>query len=385
MLELLVAIYAGICWLVIKKLKLIPWTFTTQVVVYSLPIFGCITLILSLNYFCPITSDVKVGNRSVDISTQVLGKVKKVYVQTNQEVKKGDTLFVLDREPYLQEIKSLEAKISNMKATVNSYQSDINASKKNITGLQSQLDLANKRVAQYHELVEAGAANKFDLEQSVTNVNDLQSRISAAQSQQKSLETKYNTSYAGENSSVSEIQAKLDQAKWNLSQTVVLAPTDGIIPNVQLNEGAIMAPFKSAFVLIQKQQSVIGFFAQNELESVKKGDEVELALKTEPGKVVKARLDFVIDATSQGIMNNAGGMLGGNASTAGLPDTSRIVPETDGKLIAKFVLEDDQKQLTVGARGTAVIYSDHLTPLHLIRKVMVRINSKMNFIIPKLH
>ena len=83
------------------------------------------------------------------------------------------------------------------------------------------------------------------------------------------METKSNASYGGENSSVSEIQAKLDQAKWNLSQTVVLAPTDGIIPNVQLNEGAIMAPFKSAFVLIQKQQSVIGFFAQNELESVK--------------------------------------------------------------------------------------------------------------------
>ncbi|OCA76125.1 multidrug transporter [Chryseobacterium artocarpi] len=385
MLELLIAIYAGICWLLIKKLKLIPWTFTTQVVVYSLPIFGSIALILSLNYYCPITSDVKVGNRSVDITTQVLGKVKKVYVSTNQEVKKGDTLFVLDREPYLQEIKSLEAKLSNMKATVTSYNTDISASRKNIAGLQSQLDLANKRVTQYKELVEAGAANRFDLEQAMTNVQDLQSRISAAQSQQQSLETKSNASYNGENSSVSEIQAKLDQAKWNLSQTVVLAPTDGVIPNVQLNEGAIMAPFKSAFVLIQKQQSVIGFFAQNELESVKNGDEVELALKTEPGKVVKAKLEYVIDATSQGIMNNAGGMLGGNGSTAGLPDTARQLPETDGKLIAKFVLEDDQKQLTVGARGTAVIYSDHIKPLHLIRKVMVRINSKINFIIPKLH
>jgi multidrug resistance efflux pump len=108
MLELLVAIYAGICWLLIKKLKLIPWTFTTQVVVYSLPIFGSIALILSLNYFCPITSDVKVGNRSVDITTQILGKVKKVYVSTNQEVKKGDTLFVLDREPLYRKLNLLK-------------------------------------------------------------------------------------------------------------------------------------------------------------------------------------------------------------------------------------------------------------------------------------
>lgn len=118
MLEILIAIYAGICWLLIKKLKLIPWTFPTQVVVFSLPIFGSIALILSLNYYTPITSDVKVGNRSVDITTQTLGKVKKVYVKTNQEVKKGDTLFTLDPEPFKQEIKSLEAQLSNMQATV---------------------------------------------------------------------------------------------------------------------------------------------------------------------------------------------------------------------------------------------------------------------------
>lgn len=385
MLELLIGIYAGICWLLIKKLKLIPWNFNTQVVVYSLPIFGSISLILSLNYFCPITSDVKVGNRSVDITTQTLGKVKKVYVKTNQEVKKGDTLFTIDPVPYEQEIKSLEAQLSNMKSTVSSYTSDIDASRKNILSLQSQLDLSNKRIKQYRELVAAGAANKFDLEQAVATSQDLQSRISAAQAQKASLEAKYHSTHNGENASIAELRAKLDQAKWNLSQTVVLAPTDGLIPNVQLNEGAMMAPFKSAFVLIQKQQSIIAFFSQNELETVKNGNEVELALKTAPGKVVKAKLEYVVDATSQGIMNNAGGMLGGNATTSGIPETARQMPETDGKLIAKFVLDENEQPLTVGARGTAVIYSDHIKPLHLIRKVMVRVSSKINYLIPKLH
>lgn len=385
MLELLIGIYAGICWLLIKKLKLIPWNFTTQVVVYSLPIFGSIALILSLNYFCPITSDVKVGNRSVDITTQTLGKVKKVYVKTNQEVQKGDTLFTIDPTPYEQEIRSLEAQISNMKSTVSSYNSEIEAASRNISSLQSQLDLSNKRIKQYQELVDAGAANKFDLEQAIATSQDLQSRISAALAQKSSLETKYNSNHNGENASVAELRARLDKAKWNLSQTVVLAPTDGFIPNVQLNEGAMMAPFKSAFVLIQKQQTIIAFYSQNELEAVKSGDEVELALKTAPGKVVKAKLEYVVDATSQGVMNNAGGMLGGNATTSGIPETARVLPETDGKLIAKFVLDENQPPLTVGSRGTAVIYSDHIKPLHLIRKVMVRISSKINYLIPKLH
>jgi len=384
MLEMLIGVYAGICWLLIKKLKLIPWNFKTQVVVYSIPIFGTIVLLLSLNYYCPTSSDVTIGNRSVDINSQILGRVKKVYVSTNQEVKKGDTLFVLDREPFELEVKALEAQISNMQATVTSYSSDLTASRKNIEGIQSQLNLANKRISQYQELVNAGAANKFDLEQAMTNAQDLQSRLNTARANYQSLLTKTSSNYGGENASVAELRTRLDQAKWNLNQTVVLAPTDGLIPNVQLNEGAVLAPFKSAFVLIQKQQAVMAVFAQNELQAVKPGDEVELAIKTEPGKIIKAKLEFIIDATSQGILNNAAGMIGGG-TTSGLPNTAKAQPELDGKLIAKFVLENPAENLTVGARGNAVVYSDHIKPLHLIRKVMVRVNSKLNYFILKLH
>ncbi|ULT24524.1 TolC family protein [Sphingobacterium sp. E70] len=72
-----------------------------------------------------------------------------------------------------------------MKSTVSSYTSDIDASRKNILSLQSQLDLSNKRIKQYQELVAAGAANRFDLEQAIATSQDLQSRISAAQAQKR--------------------------------------------------------------------------------------------------------------------------------------------------------------------------------------------------------
>jgi pyruvate/2-oxoglutarate dehydrogenase complex dihydrolipoamide acyltransferase (E2) component len=100
----------------------------------------------------------------VDITTQVLGKVKKVYVSTNQEVKKGDTLFVLDREPYVQEIKSLEAKLSNMKATVSSYNTDISASRKTLRVYSLSWILPIKEWPSIRNWWKR-AANKFDLEQ----------------------------------------------------------------------------------------------------------------------------------------------------------------------------------------------------------------------------
>lgn len=381
MLEIIIGVYAGICWLLIKKLKLIPWTFPVQIVVYSLPIFASIAMILSLNYYCPVTSDVRVANRSIDIASQITGKVKKVYVKTNQEVKKGDTLFVLDQEPFLQKIKGLEAKLQNTKSTVTSYDRDLAAAQSQINALQSQLNLANKRVKQHQELVDAGAGNRFDLDQAITTAQNLQAQIATAQAQKQSLQIKTSSSVGGENASVAELLAELEQAQWNLEQTVVLAPADGLIPSVQLNEGALLLPLRSAFVLIQKEQSVIGLFAQNELQAVKPGDEVEIALRSEPGKIIKARLEYVVDATSQGILNNGGIM----ASNAGIPNTAAPT-SPDAKFAAKFVLVDaNQPDLTVGARGDAAIYSQHLKPLHLLRKVMLRITSKFNYIIPKLH
>ncbi|SIQ98943.1 Multidrug resistance efflux pump [Chryseobacterium sp. RU37D] len=380
MLELILVIYAGICWLLIKKIKLIPWTFTTQVVVYSLPIFVIIALLLSLNYFCPITSDVRVMNRSVDITSQTLGRVKKVYVKGNVNIKKGDTLFVIDREPYLQEIKTIEAKLSNARALVNSYDSDINASQKSVDALKNQLDLANKRVHQYQTLVSAGAANKFDLDQAITNANDIQAKILAAQAQTESLKAKVSASYNGDNVIVAELVSNLEKARWNLSQTVVIAPADGYIPNMSLNEGAIIGPLKTAFVFIEKKQFIVGLFAQNELQAVNSGNEVEIAVRTNPGEVIKAKLGHVIDATSQGLINNGSGIM----TPSGMPNTANYYPEIEGKLAATFIIEGDQN-LTTGARGSAVIYSDHIKPLHLIRKVMVRINSKLNYLIAKLH
>ena len=383
MIEILIALYAGICWLIFIKFKLLPWTFVTKVIVYSLPIFGAITLILCLNYYTPITSDIRVLNRSVDINPQILGRVTKVYVKSNQEVKKGDTLFTLDPDTYIFEIKALEAKLKSSESSLTADTDKIESARGTVITIQSQLKLANKRVLQYQELVNSGAANKFDLEQAQSTVAETEGKLKSAKAELQVLESKVSGVYNGQNSNLAEINAKIEQAKWNLKQTVVLAPTDGLIPNVQINPGTILSAFKSAFVLIQKEQSVVGLFAQNELQAVKPGDEVEISLRTEPGKVIKAKLEYYVDATSQGILNNAGGMFGGNG--AGLPDTSKPYPDYEGKLAAKFIIENGTKDFTVGARGNAVIYSEHMKIFHIVRKIMVRVNSKMNYIIPKLH
>jgi hypothetical protein len=41
--------------------------------------------------------------------------------------------------------------------------------------------------------------------------------------------------------------------------------------------------------------------------------------------------------------------------------------------------------LAAGARGDAAIYTEHLEMIHIVRKVILRVGTKLNYLILKLH
>ena len=77
---LLLAIYAFFVWLIFIKLKWLPWTITSQVIVVIIPIVGLTAMILTLNVAAPSSSDVRVFKYVVQILPQVRGRVVEVPV-----------------------------------------------------------------------------------------------------------------------------------------------------------------------------------------------------------------------------------------------------------------------------------------------------------------
>src|ERR1041384_6648351 len=102
---LLLGIYSFIVWLIFFKFKLLPWNFTSQVIVITLPIFGIAALILLLNIVAPSSADVRVINYVVQINPRVNGMVTEVPVIPNRPVRKGDILFKLDPMPFQLEVQ----------------------------------------------------------------------------------------------------------------------------------------------------------------------------------------------------------------------------------------------------------------------------------------
>lgn len=402
---LLLAIYSGIVWLIFFKFKWLPWNTVSQVIVITIPIVGLTALVLALNVVAPSSHDVRVIKYVVNVVPQVRGRVLEVPAEGNQPMRKGDVLFRIDPTPYQLQVNALEAQLANTQgssreldeqligavAQVAASRSAIDQSTARVVQASAQAELAAKRVQQNRELVAKGAGNRFDLEQAETNLRELQSTLDGARSAEAQARSAQGQALAaerqirqrmgaksnGEWAQVAQVRAQLDSARWDLSQTTVLAPANGTPVNVQLRPGSMTAAFPALPVLtfVEDEFTVVALYEQNELYKVKPGDEAEIVLLTLPGEIIKAKVDSIVWAQAQGQ----------SAPSTTLPTTTGQLPP--GRFPVKLAVDPKYRDvfLAAGARGNAAIYTEHIEAIQILRKVILRINTKINYLILKLH
>jgi multidrug resistance efflux pump len=390
---ILLLIYSFFVWLIFIKFKWLPWNIVSQVIVATIPIVGIAALILLLNIYAPSSADVRVMNYVLPINPRVAGKVIEVPVEPNEPVRKGDVLFRIDPTPFEIQVRSLEASVEALKAqliSANASQRNLAQQLKDATSQRgaayTELGLARKRLSQFRELEQTGAGNRFDLEQSETDVarleNDVQSADAAVAQVQERLAAKTSAGVQDEVAKVlaqiAQAEAQLADAIWNLEQTVTYAPADGTVVALALRPGVMTVPFPPvpAMTFVENEQWVVAFFAQNEVRKVEEGNEAEIALKTYPARVIKCDVEAIIWATAQGQLP-IGGMLP-NTGFGTAPDMRLAV-----KL--KPVGEDAELFLAPGARGNGAIYTNHGEMIHILRKVFLRVSSKLDWLVLKLH
>ena len=403
---LLLIIYSAIVWLIFFKFKWLPWTIVSQVIVITIPIFGIAVLILVLNLVAPSTSDVRVINYVVQIVPRVTGRVTEVPVEPNRLVRKGQVLFKIDPVPFQNEVKNLEAKLVEARARLNEATAKLSESSAGARELQenlkvatgqvgatsAKLELAQKRVKQYSELVAASAGNRFDLEAAQADTRELTAQLASARANEGQVIQKLSAQVGGEQAQVAAarstvaathaqiaaVEAQLADARWKLTETTVYAPADGYAVNVQLRPGSTAGQFVGRPVMsfVENGQWVIAMYGQNELRHVEPGNEAEIALKTYPNRIIKCTVDSIVWATGQGQLP-LGGML---------PDTG-AQPVPPGRIAVKLAVQprDQDVFLAAGAVGIGAIYTESAEFLHIIRKVFLRVSTKLDALILKLH
>jgi multidrug resistance efflux pump len=148
--------------------------------------------------------------------------------------------------------------------------------------------------------------------------------------------------------------------------------------NLQLRPGAFVAgiPFNAVMSLVEAKGQVVALYNQNELHQIKPGDEAEFTLNTDPGRVIKGKVDSIIWAQGQGQLPQSGT----------LPMTG-VLAQPPGRFAVKFDVEEKDQAFLVaaGAAGHAAIYTQRLEAIHILRKVIIRVGAYTSYLILKLH
>jgi multidrug resistance efflux pump len=403
---LLLAIYSFFVWLIFFKFKWLRWTTAAAVVVVTIPIIGLAALMLILNVVAPSALDVQVVKYVVQVIPRVTGRVIEVPVEPNRLVRRGDLLFRIDPRPFQYEVDRLRALLASTAADVGAQREELRAAEAqidvsanrarslmgSIEAARARLGFAEMRVGQTTKLASSGAGDLFEAQRwendAATQRADLgallpqlaaaEQEVTASRARAGAVRERLAATSGNEQADVAEIRAQLRDAEWRLAETAVYAPADGHVINLQLRPGSTVTqlPIQPVMSFVEQDHVILALFWQNELHKVEPGNEAELAMSTYPARIIKAKVDSIIWAQGQGQL----------PLTGTLPQTG-AAPKPEGRFAVKLLLDERDKDvfLAAGARGTGAIYTRHLHPVHIIRKVLLRVTSYLNWIIVKHH
>ena len=375
---LLIGIYSFFVWLIFIKFKWLPWNTTSQVTVVIIPIVGLTALILLLNVYAPSSSDVRVIKYVVQVVPQVRGQVTEVPVEGNQPVKKGDVLFKIDPTPFQLQVDTLSATLAATEGSVKQLNEQLRSAQGKTETVRAKLELARTRVTQNRDLVSSGAGDRFTLESAESEVKQLQSELAANVAAEAQIRARLGATVGDDQAEVAQIKAQLANAKWELSQTVFTAPADGTVINLQLRPGQMATALGMLPVMtfVEDEYQVLALFNQNELHEVRPGDEAEIALETYPGRIIKATVNSIVWAQGQGQIPMS--------STIPLTGFQALPP---GRFAVRLDIapKDRDVFLAAGAAGHGAIYTQSFHHIQILRKVLLRINSYVNWLVLKLH
>lgn len=247
-----------------------------------------IALILTVFYNHPATTSVTLFYRTIPILPQINGRVSEVMVDYSGHVEKGAPIFKLDDSTHKAAVETARRKVEEVDAAMAVAQADV-------TKAEHQLEEANSnyKTAQYEletkeglRKLDPGALPGREIGRLQTVVQGRKAAVNAATAARDAAEEKLATQLQAEKTSA---EAALDQAKVELSKTVIYAGVSGRVEQFTLRPGDVVNPLmRPAGVLIPDNAGryLAAGFDQIEAQIMKVGMLAEVTCISKPFAVI---------------------------------------------------------------------------------------------------
>ncbi|MEJ2309887.1 MAG: HlyD family secretion protein [Gammaproteobacteria bacterium] len=337
-----------------------------------------LTWYLAADRYTPYTQQARIQGFVVGVAPKVSGLVTSVHVKNNQIIEAGETLFEIDRSSYEITLKRARSDLDNTRKQVSASAASVETARANLRAARANEIRAEKDATRQERLYQddEGTISLRRLEMARASYEQAKAKVTAAESEvQRAIEQ-----MGGEGESNAKLKAAesaVEQAELDLSNTTVLASTDGVITDLRAEVGQYAAAGNPVMTLIAIDDIwIMADFTENNLGHMRVGTPVEVVIDSMPGEVFSGSVRSIGLGVSAGQPPPPGSLPTIQNNRDWLRQAQRypVMVEFD-----EGELERLRQNIRIGGQAEVIAYSEESHILKLIGKFFIRVMSWFSY------
>lgn len=254
------------------------------------------------------TDNAQVKQHITPVNTRVQGFIKRICFEEFQQVKKGDTLVIIEDAEFRLGVAQAEADLSSALAGRSATTAGIQTTSNNLTvndasieEARVQMENAQRDWKRYEKLLKEDAVTQQQYDNIYTTYVAAKARYEQVSRAKHStaLSKDEQTHRLGQNEAVVRLaEAALDLARLNLSYTVIVATSDGVTGRKDIHEGQLVQPGQTMVDIVDSSDLwVVANYRETQLPRIHEGAEVVMTADAVPGVTYKGVVESISDAT----------------------------------------------------------------------------------------
>ncbi|SHL46420.1 membrane fusion protein, multidrug efflux system [Chitinophaga jiangningensis] len=282
-------------------------TVVALIVVVCLAIWGIRTLIHQARF--EETNDAQVDEYINPVVAKVTGYVDEIRYEENQDVKKGDTLVIIDNSEYAAAQQEAEAALLNARAQIAVIQSNVRTTGQSAKVYESQIAAAKAKLLnqeqeydRYKKLYDVESATKQQLDR-------VQAALDVARSDYKSAQNAYEASLGRIDDAKVQLQALEAEIKrreavvtrndLTVSYTIIIAPYDGKMGRRTIQPRQLVQAGQTLAFIVDREAGkwVVANYKETQIRHMKVGEDASITIDAFPGKKYTGTIESLSGAT----------------------------------------------------------------------------------------
>ena len=349
----------------VKKLSLLTLILTFLIFIWY----------VASDRITPNTDQARVKGLVLSVAPMVNGYVTKVNVGLHSEVKKGDTIFMIDRVPYEIAVAVAETNLEKVAQSISAGISSIKSATARLGKAKVNLDRATKNWERTQRVIaqSEGALSERDKDRSEAAYLDAIEQVTSAQAGVEKQLAALGPTDANNPDTKSALR-QLEKAEWDLAHTAIVAPSDGTIESFNVEVGYFAGAGRAMVSLISNNDIWIqANLKENNISNINIGNEVDMIFDIEPGKIFKGKVKSISYGVSTD-RTNAGDLPRITTTQGWLRDPQRF------PVIIEIEDAEIKQKLRQGSQAEVVVYTGNNWLLNFLAGTRIYILSKLSYV-----